>query len=241
MEQRPLADRVAAVSALAEPIRHGLFALVSRSSRPVSRDEAAEALGLARSTAAFHLDRLVEEGLLVVEFRRLTGRTGPGAGRPAKLYRRAAGEVAVTVPDRHYDFAAHLLLAAIEESTRTGEAVREALTRTAEQAGQAIGADGGSLEQLLERHGFEPRPDGDGGLLLGNCPFDRLAEQHTDIVCHLNLDLLRGAAEGSGDRRHALVLDPGAGRCCVRVVPRRRGPRPRSSDRPDRRGSSVGT
>ncbi|MFL5913532.1 MAG: helix-turn-helix transcriptional regulator [Gaiellaceae bacterium] len=221
MEQRPLADRVAAVSALDDPIRRALFDHVSRSDSPVSRDEAAEALGLARSTAAFHLDRLADEGLLAVEFRRLTGRTGPGAGRPSKLYTRAAGEVVVTVPERHYDFAGHLLLTAIEEATRSGEAVQEALRRTAEHAGRALGAGGGSLERTLEEHGFEPRPDGTGGLVLGNCPFHRLAQQHTEIVCHLNLDLLRGVAEGSGDRRHTMVLDPGTGRCCVRAVPRR--------------------
>ena len=233
MEQRSFADRVAAVSALDEPVRRALFDLVSRSDAPVSRDEAAEAVGLARSTAAFHLDRLVDQDLLAVEFRRLTGRTGPGAGRPSKLYTRAAGEVAVNVPERHYDFAAQLLLAAIEQSTRTGEAVGEALRRTAERAGRELGADGGSLEKILEEHGFEPRPDGSGGLLLGNCPFRRLARQHTEIVCHLNLDLLRGAADGSGDRRHTMVLDPGVGQCCVRAVPRRRGSRARRPDAPD--------
>lgn len=247
MEQRPLADRVAAVSALDEPVRRALFDLVARRETPLSRDEAAEALGLARSTAAFHLDRLVDEGLLAVEFRRLTGRTGPGAGRPSKLYVRAAGEVTVTVPERHYDFAGHLLLAAIEESSRTGAAVGEALRRTAEQAGRELAAAGGSLEKILEDHGFEPRPDGSGGLLLGNCPFHRLAQRHTEIVCHLNLDLLRAAAEGSGDRRHTVVLDPGPGRCCVRAVPRARGARvrrPGRSDGPDQSdqpGPSTGT
>src|SRR5918994_4533132 len=119
MEQRPLADRVAAVSALDEPIRRALFDHVSRSGAPVSRDEAAEALGLARSTAAFHLDRLAEEGLLAVEFRRLTGRTGPGSGRPAKLYRRGTGGIAGTIPGRHYDFPGPPLLTAIEEAART--------------------------------------------------------------------------------------------------------------------------
>src|SRR5215207_6560403 len=241
MDNRPLADRVAAVSALDEPIRRALFDYVSRSGSPVSRDEAAEAVGLARSTAAFHLDRLVEEGLLAAEFRRLTGRTGPGAGRPSKLYARAAGEVAVTIPERRYDFAGQLLLAAIEESMRTGEAVADALQRTAEQAGRALGVGGGSLEKILEDHGFEPRPDGSGGLVLGNCPFHRLAQQHTEIVCHLNLDLLRGAAEGAGDRRHTMELDPGVGRCCVRAVPRRRHPRARRADRSGQPGRSTGT
>jgi predicted ArsR family transcriptional regulator len=220
MEQRPLADRVAAVSALDEPIRRALFDHVSRSGSPVSRDEAAAALGLARSTAAFHLDRLAGEGLLTVEFRRLTGRTGPGAGRPSKLYRRAAGEVTVTVPERHYDFAGQLLLAAIEESAHTGEPAADALLRIAGQTGRALGAGAGSLARVLEDQGYEPRPDGGGGIVLGNCPFHRLAQQHTETVCHLNLELLRGAADGSNDRRHMMVLDPGVGRCCVRAVPR---------------------
>ncbi len=218
MDQRSLAERVAAVSALDEPIRRALFDHVSRSDSPVSRDQAADALGLARSTAAFHLDRLAQQGLLSVEFRRLTGRTGPGAGRPSKLYARAAGEVAVTVPERHYDFAGQLLLAAIEESARTGEAAAEALLRVARQTGRALGSDAGSLEKVLAEHGFEPRPDRDGGIVLGNCPFHRLAQQHTQTVCHVNLELLRGAAEGSRDRRQ-MVLDPGIGRCCVRAAP----------------------
>jgi predicted ArsR family transcriptional regulator len=223
MEQRPWAERVAALSALDEPIRRALFEHVSRSPAPVSRDEAAAALGLARSTAAFHLDRLVAEGLLAVEFRRLTGRTGPGAGRPSKLYRRAAAEVAVTVPERRYEFAGELALAAIEESARTGEPAGEVLLRIAGDTGRALGAHAGSLEKVLEDHGFEPRPDGAGGIVLGNCPFHRLAQQHTETVCQLNLRLLRGAAEGSNHRRHPLVLDPGIGRCCVRAVPRNPG------------------
>jgi predicted ArsR family transcriptional regulator len=240
MEKRPLADRVAAVSALDEPVRRALLDYVSRSDAPVSRDDAAEAFGLARSTAAFHLDRLAEAGLLAVEFRRLAGRTGPGAGRPSKLYTKAAGEVAVTVPERRYDFAGHLLLAAIEESTRTGETMREALRRTAEQAGRTLASGGEPLERILEDQGFEPRPDGHGGLVLGNCPFHRLARQHTEIVCHLNLELLRGAADGSGDRRHTMVLDPGMGRCCVRAI-RRRDPRAGHPGRADQADTPAAT
>src|ERR687885_536368 len=105
---RPFADRVAAVSALDDPARRALLDLVTRSDGPVSRDEAAQALGLSRRATAFHLDRLAEKGLLTVEFRRLTGRTGPGAGRPAKLYRRTDDEVAVSVPERDYDLAGEL-------------------------------------------------------------------------------------------------------------------------------------
>ncbi|MGH8837724.1 MAG: helix-turn-helix transcriptional regulator [Jiangellaceae bacterium] len=222
-EQRPLADRVAAVTALDDPVRRALLDLVSRSDTAVSRDKAAETLRLTRRAAAFHLDRLADEGLLTVEFRRLTGRSGPGAGRPSKLYRRAADEVAVTIPERRYDLAGELLAAAVEASTRSGEPARDALMRLATDAGRGMGADSGSFENVLEDNGFEPRPDGDGGIVLGNCPFHRLARRHTDIVCHLNLELLRGAAEGADDHEHTVVLDPEVGRCCVRAV--RRGAR----------------
>ena len=224
MEHQPLADRVAAVSALDEPIRRALFLHVSRSDSPVGRDDAAAALGLARSTAAFHLDRLAADGLLAVEYKRLTGRTGPGSGRPAKLYRRAPGEVEVTLPERHYEFAGQLLLAAIEASTRTREPVADALLRIAGETGRTLGSGVGSLEQVLEDYGYEPRSDGEGGIVLGNCPFHRLARQHTDVVCNVNLELLRGAADGANDRRHTMVLDPGVDRCCVRAVPRHQPP-----------------
>jgi predicted ArsR family transcriptional regulator len=217
-EQRPLADRVAAVTALDDPVRRALLDLVSRSDTAVSRDKAAETLGLTRRAAAFHLDRLADDGLLTVEFRRLTGRSGPGAGRPSKLYRRAADEVAVTIPERRYDLAGELLAAAVEASTRSGEPARDALMRLATDAGRGMGAASGTLVNVLEDNGFEPRPDGDGGIVLGNCPFHRLAQRHTDIVCHLNLELLRGAAEGADDHEHTVVLDPEVGRCCVRAV-----------------------
>jgi predicted ArsR family transcriptional regulator len=217
-EQRPLADRVAAVTALDDPVRRALLDLVSRSDTAVSRDKAAETLGLTRRAAAFHLDRLADDGLLTVEFRRLTGRSGPGAGRPSKLYRRAADEVAVTIPERRYDLAGELLAAAVEASTRSGEPARDALMRLATDAGRGMGAASGTLVNVLEDNGFQPRPDGDGGIVLGNCPFHRLAQRHTDIVCHLNLELLRGAAEGADDHEHTVVLDPEVGRCCVRAV-----------------------
>lgn len=218
MDQPPLAERVAALAALSEPLRRALFDLVTRSENPMTRDAAAESLGLTRSTAAFHLDRLAAEGLLTVEYRRLSGRTGPGAGRPAKLYGRPPGEVTVTVPDRRYDLAAELLAAAVEESSHSGEPARAVLGRLAGDTGRALGARSGSVEKTLEENGFEPKSDERGGIVLGNCPFHRLARRHTEIVCELNLELLRGVAEGAEATGHTMVLDPGHGRCCVRAV-----------------------
>jgi predicted ArsR family transcriptional regulator len=214
---RPFADRVAAVGALDDPVRRALLELVTRSETPVSRDEAAQALGLSRRATAFHLDRLAEKGLLTVEFRRLTGRTGPGAGRPSKLYRRAPDEVGVSVPERQYELAGELLAAAVDESARTGEPAREALLRLARDLGRELGARAGDFEKVIGDHGFEPRPDDSGGTVLTNCPFHRLAQRHTETVCHLNLELLRGAAEATG-RHQEIVFDPGPGRCCVRAI-----------------------
>src|ERR671927_468689 len=114
------AAQVAAVAALAEPTRRRLYEHVVRQSEPVSRDEAAAATDVPRATVAFHLDKLVDEGLLDVVYERRTGRTGPGAGRPSKLYRRAECDVTVSLPERRYDLAGGLLAAAMEEAQTSG-------------------------------------------------------------------------------------------------------------------------
>lgn len=219
MSRRPLPQGISAISALDDPARRALYEFVAGSDGPVGRDAAASALGLSRSTTAFHLDRLADEGLLSVEFRRISGKTGPGSGRPAKLYRRAPGELSVSLPARHYDLAGELMAEAIGESGASGEPVLETLARVAARTGRALGAEAGDLTSALERNGFEPRSDA-GGIVLGNCPFHRLAERNTAVVCALNFELLCGVAEGAGDARHVIVADPDAGECCVRAIPR---------------------
>ena len=133
---------IAGVASLAEPQRRALYQFVVNRGDAVSKDEAAAAMGVARSVAAFHLDRLVADGLLTTEFRRLTGRQGPGAGRPAKLYRRAEAELSVSLPARQYDLAAGLLAAAVNDAIRTGTPVGEALTRVATECGRGLGRPG---------------------------------------------------------------------------------------------------
>lgn len=217
-----LSARVAAVSALSDPARRTLFDLVSRSAESVTRDAAAEATGLSRSTTAFHLDRLAELGLVEVEYKRLSGRSGPGAGRPAKLYRRAATELTVSVPERHYDLVGDVLASAIELSGASGQPVHDALRSVAQVKGSQAGRAATSLPEALEQNGFEPCADGDD-LIFGNCPFHRLAQDHTDIVCALNFEFVTGLAAGAGDDAHTVLSDPGAGRCCVRISPRTAG------------------
>jgi predicted ArsR family transcriptional regulator len=226
MDQHRTAQ-LTAVAALAEPTRRRLYEHVVRQPSPVSRDEAAAALGLVRATAAFHLDRLVDDGLLDVSHERRTGRSGPGAGRPAKLYRRAACSVAVSLPDRRYDLAGQLLAAALSEAQRTGEPPADALARLARDRGvelggatreAAAGADArGAVLQLLEEHGYEPREEA-GAVALVNCPFHALAQEHTELVCGMNLQLLQGVLDGVPEAELVARLEPSSGACCVRMV-----------------------
>ncbi|MER7535670.1 helix-turn-helix domain-containing protein [Streptomyces sp. NPDC097704] len=210
---------VSAVAALDEPTRRRLYDHVVRESAPVSRDEAAAALGLARKTAAFHLDRLADESLLDVVYERRSGRSGPGAGRPAKLYRRSAKQVTVNLPDRRYELAGRLLAQAVEESDATGEPVRRVLHRKAEELGTQLGEQSRTdVFALLERYGFEPHRE-DGAITLANCPFHALAQDHTETVCGMNLHLLRGVLSGIAETGFEACLAPGPGRCCVRLRP----------------------
>ncbi|NKX53996.1 helix-turn-helix transcriptional regulator [Arthrobacter mobilis] len=219
MNGHRIPDRLAAVAALHDPSRRAVYDHVLRAPGPVGRDDVAAALDMVRGTAAFHLDRLAREGLLTVSYRRLGGRTGPGSGRPAKLYAPAVAEVSVSLPERHYDLAADILAAAVEESMGTGRPVGECLQQAASAAGAAAGSGAPDLEESLVRHGFEPQHEADGSLTLANCPFHQLARNHQETVCGLNLGFLAAAAAQAEGPRYMAVADPGPDRCCVRLRP----------------------
>ena len=219
MRRRPWAGRLAAVASLGDEKRRQLFEFVSASDGAVGRDEAAEAVDLPRSTASFHLERLVKDGLLAVEFHKPAGKTGPGSGRPAKMYRTAEPEIGAFVPDRNYDLAGELLAAAIEHSSSGGTPVREALLVTSREAGRTAAAGNGTLEGFLTAEGYQPEPDGAGGLTLLNCPFHRLADRHPDTVCAMNGAFLRGAASGCGDSEDRVLGNDTPGQCCARIAP----------------------
>ncbi|MEN0137390.1 MAG: helix-turn-helix domain-containing protein [Rhodococcus sp. (in: high G+C Gram-positive bacteria)] len=215
---------VSAVSALGEPVRRQVYDHVRTQPSPVSRDDVAEALGLARSTSAFHLEKLADEGLLAVEFARRGGRSGPGAGRPAKLYRRSDREFAVHLPERAYALAGELFARAIEDAEATGASPRDALVARAHDFGRDLGAgigcSEGDLTAALAESGYEPRRS-DGTIVLVNCPFHALARQHTDMVCGMNLALLSGLLDGAGCEDRRATLAPAEGYCCVRIDPPR--------------------
>lgn len=200
-----------AVASLAEPIRRALYDYVAGSSEPVSRDDAAAAVDVSRQVAAYHLDRLADDGLLDVEFRRISGREGPGAGRPSKLYKRSDQVHEVSIPPRRYELAARILLDAARHGPLGGEALTDAARRTGAEIGQA------GLEAALEATGYEPVTE-DGETRFRNCPFHALKDRDQETTCGLNLALVEGMVEGSRSDTDA-VLAPEEGYCCVRLSP----------------------
>jgi predicted ArsR family transcriptional regulator len=198
---------IEAVAALQDPVRRRLYDYVAGQGHEVGRNEAAEAAGVQRTLAAFHLDRLVEAGLLEAVFKRLSGKSGPGAGRPAKLYRRSAAEYEVSLPQRDYRTAA-TLLAEVAEGHRLDSQVEEAARRK----GRAEAAAGADVAALLAERGYEPVAEDGGVLRMRNCPFHRLAEEFPPLVCGMNLALLEGLLEETG---YTARMDARPGWCCV--------------------------
>ncbi|OBJ13739.1 metalloregulator ArsR/SmtB family transcription factor [Mycobacterium sp. 1245801.1] len=221
----------AGIGALADPVRRRLYQFVCAQPGLVSRDQAADAVGIPHHQAKFHLDRLTAEGLLETEFARLTGRSGPGAGRTSKLYRRARRDIAVSLPQREYELAGRLMATAIARSAGTGEPVTEVLNRVAREYGHSIGAgkrppaDAATALRravsLLGRYGYEPRFS-DDEVELANCPFHALAQEQTELACNMNHALLTGVADALAPHGPDARLCPGPDRCCVVLRPARR-------------------
>jgi predicted ArsR family transcriptional regulator len=225
-------EDLAAIASLDEPARRALYEWIAASGRAVGRDEAAAAVGVTRALAAFHLDRLVRDGLLLPEYRRLTGRTGPGAGRPAKLYRRAPREVSVTLPERRYETAARLFAETLGqlghgEVDGPPDELRIAAREVGEEAGAAAstaaghprsrtGRRGAVVEALRDR-GYEPFTDDHGDIRLRNCPYHALVDDHRTLVCGMNLAIVEGVVDGAGGAGLAARLDTQPGLCCVAI------------------------
>jgi predicted ArsR family transcriptional regulator len=220
---------IEAVALLDEPARRALYDAVVGAGHPVSRDQAAAAAGVSRALAAFHLDKLAGAGLLEVEYRRLSGRTGPGAGRPSKLYRRGSRDVGVSLPERDYVVPAQLLATAMEQLT--GPTPPAALLSAARELGAGIGATArtatgrrpgrrrlrAALEEALEARGYRPAETPAGDIRMRNCPFRALVEDHRELVCSMNLALADGILAGLGETGLEARLDPQPGQCCVAI------------------------
>jgi len=221
--------RVTSIAALGEPVRRQLYRYVASQSA-VSREQAAAALGVARHVAKFHLDKLEEEGLLEVEYARPAGRSGPGAGRPAKLYRRSRRDVEVSLPERRYDLAARVMAEAITIAEDTAVPISAALREAAAEAGRELGAEAkqktdtranpadalSAVAEVLASQGYEPKRAGQD-VVLANCPFHNLAQRYTNLVCGINFDLIDSLLDEAGATGARAQLRPSAGRCCVTI------------------------
>jgi predicted ArsR family transcriptional regulator len=204
---------VEAVTALGDPVRRRLYDYVVAQDHEVGRAEAAEAAGVQRTLAAFHLDRLAEVGLLDVVFARPAGRSGPGAGRPAKLYRRSAADHVVSLPPRDYGTPAALLAEVVD--TLGAEADLE---RVARRHGRTAGeAAEGGVEEVLASQGYAPYR-AEGAVRLRNCPFHAVAREFPPLVCGMNLALVQGLLEGMGEQELRARMRARPGECCVELV-----------------------
>lgn len=226
-------EDIDSIALLQDPVRRRLYEYVAAQGREVGRNEAAEAAGVARTLAAHHLDKLAEGGLLECGSRRLTGRSGPGAGRPAKVYTRARVERSVSLPARDYRTAAELLAEAAEQA-----GLDAGLCAAARRRGEALRGSAspcGSLEEamrVLAARGYEPHLEGADGVRaaegdegtsggaarvvrMRNCPFHAVAERFPPLVCGMNLALLEGLLGTDGSVRARMDARPGE--CCVVV------------------------
>jgi predicted ArsR family transcriptional regulator len=212
---------LASLSSLDDPLRRRLYEVVTSHPGPVSRDEAASEAGIGRALAVYHLDKLVESGLLTASYQRPPGRRGPGAGRPAKVYARSDREFAVTVPPREYELAARLLVQAVEAdpSDRSRAVLAEAARRLGTELGSAFRPSPADrdVKGVLTQQGYEPCGGADGVIRLRNCPFHQLTEQHREVVCGMNLALVEGLVAGLGADGWRPALDPRPGHCCVAI------------------------
>jgi predicted ArsR family transcriptional regulator len=215
-------------AALAEPVRRRLFLFVASFADSVDREQAAKGIGVTQSVAAFHLDKLADAGILAVEYRRPPGRTGPGAGRPAKRYRAIQSEHSFSVPERHYEVAAAILARAMANADTESPSIADSLRTAARSFGRTIGAGseslgenppGGNLKRVanvLAPYGYEPRIS-EGQLVLANCPFRALAQEYREIICPMNLRLLKGVLKGAAAKDLAARPDRSLGSCCVTI------------------------
>ncbi|HJR44734.1 MAG TPA: transcriptional regulator [Actinomycetota bacterium] len=229
---RGLRQGAAPVAALEDDLRRSMYLFIRGRGAPVSRDEAAEQVGISRKLAAFHLDKLVERGLLVAHYARLPGRTGAGAGRSSKLYEPSDLEIDVSIPERRYDIVGDIMVTALNQDST--DSPRDVAKRVAYSKGLEVGEEvkarlklrpPGSeralavAEETLTDYGYEPYRDEGKVVSLRNCPFHNLSRKAPELVCGLNREFIDGLLRGLGNNSVEASLEPKPGECCVKLRP----------------------
>jgi predicted ArsR family transcriptional regulator len=230
VEQRDA--QVAAIAALRDDVRRALYRFVRRQDRPVTREEAARAVRISVKLAAFHLDKLVEQGLLHAGQEVPPG-VSRGVGRAPKRYAPTGLELSLSLPERRYDLLGEILVDALARSG-PGEVPAEVAKGIARERGRSLGAETRQArrlgrpgpertiavaEDVLDGLGYEPAQTRDAGLAMRNCPFHALVSRAPELICSLNLAFIDGLLRGLGNGTVAAELRPEAGRCCVRLRP----------------------
>lgn len=223
MEMPRVPRELEAIAALREPTRRRLYEFVARHTEAVSRDEAANEVRISRALAAFHLDKLVELGLLTAEYRRLSGRSGPGAGRTSKLYLRSRNQLSVSFPPRDHELLARLLAASLgtkAKDSHVAEPAREYGISLGRRARKRLRGDPAParllecVEGVLERLGFAPYRVSQSEVRLRNCPFDPLSRVSTPVVCGVAQSVIAGVTEGVGATQLRVGRKEQLDRCC---------------------------
>jgi predicted ArsR family transcriptional regulator len=225
---RRLQQDIGHLAVLGDELRRRMYIHVREQAVPVSREEVARALGVSRKLAAFHLDKLADGELLTYHYERPAGRTGPGAGRPAKRYRASDIELEVSVPERRYDLLGRLLVDAVQSESASDAPLPHAF-ETAREAGLGLGVQVRRERRLrppgadrtlavaaevLSDYGFEPHREKDE-LILRNCPFHTLSRYAPQLVCGMNQAFIEGFIRGLGNETVDAALEPKPGQCCV--------------------------
>ncbi|MGW4339495.1 helix-turn-helix transcriptional regulator [Rhodococcus koreensis] len=217
-----------AVAALADDLRRRMYGFIRVSRRPVSRDEAAAAVGISRRLAAFHLDKLVAVGVLQARYDAVGGIRK--VGRTPKVYEPIAADIRISIPARHPEMLADILLDAVltDEGGRARERAVQIATQRGTELGTAARAPGRPAssgadriltlaEQVLVGRGFEPDRATPTCLRLRNCPFHPLASKAPELVCGVNHAFLTGFLTGLDAPQVQAVLAPRPAHCCVEL------------------------
>jgi predicted ArsR family transcriptional regulator len=223
------ASTLATVAVLSDDLRRRMYDFIRRSDRPVTRDQAAESVGISRKLAAFHLDKLVAAGLLQARYAKPTG--ARRVGRAPKVYEPSDLDVHVSIPQREHGLLADILLEAVRTQTPQEKGHQAALRVAAERGRDLAEAERAQMRpgrlgaeraltcagRVLERHGFEPSRDTPTLLRLRNCPFHPLAAKAPEVVCAINHAFLTGFLDGLGPTTLQAALVPRPGACCVEL------------------------